>query len=107
MATETAAGTSGQLFEALKSLAEAGAVFTVVAFVAGWSFMAAYYSAFGINPLELDFSVAVTATFAVHMVKNSGWLLAIASLVLVLPTVSRKPAALVTPARTGVYVLLL
>ena len=43
-------------FAALKSVVEVSAVFVALAFVTGWSYMASYYTQFGLNPFELDFS---------------------------------------------------
>ena len=60
-------------FGALKALAEIGGLLLALAFVAGWSYMASYYTAFGLNPLELDFSVPATAAFALHVLRTSGW----------------------------------
>lgn len=57
----------------LKNLAEASAVFVGLTFIIGWSYLAAYYSTFGLNPLELDLSVPVVCTTAVYVLFNSGW----------------------------------
>lgn len=63
---------------ALKALAEIGSLLVALAYVAGWSYMAAYYTAFGLNPLELDYSVPATSAFAVHMLLIAGWRYALA-----------------------------
>jgi hypothetical protein len=57
----------------LKSLAEASAVSVGFTFVIGWSYLAAYYSTFGLNPLELDLSLPVVCTTAVYVLFDSGW----------------------------------
>jgi hypothetical protein len=49
----------------LKALAEAAGVFVALTFVGGWSFLASYYKVFGLNPLELDFSVPLVSTTGV------------------------------------------
>jgi hypothetical protein len=74
-ATEDALG-------ALKSIAEVGGVFVGLCFVGGWSFMASYYLSFGVNSSDLDFSVPATSAFAVHMLRNSGWPLSLAAVLL-------------------------
>jgi hypothetical protein len=51
----------------LKALAEASGIFVAVAFIGGWSYLAAYYRAFGLNPLELDISIPVVCTTAVSI----------------------------------------
>lgn len=51
----------------LKALAEASGVFVAVAFIGGWSYLAAYYGTFGLNPLELDISIPVVCTTAVQI----------------------------------------
>ena len=61
------------LFGVLKSVAEAGAVMGALSFAAGWSYMASYYAMFGLNPMELEFSVPATCVFALHMLGNSVW----------------------------------
>lgn len=57
----------------LKSLAEASAVFVAFTFIIGWSYLAAYYNTFGLNPLELDLPLPVVCTTAVYVLFNSGW----------------------------------
>lgn len=66
---------------ALKAVAEIGGLLLALAFVAGWSYTAAYYTTFGLNPFELDFSIPATSAFAVHMLGKSGWPLIVAGLV--------------------------
>jgi len=53
--------------EILKSIGEVAGVLTGFAFVTGWLYWATYYSAFGLNPLELDFSVAVIAVSPIEV----------------------------------------
>ncbi len=55
-------------FEMLKSLGEAAGVLTGLAFIAGWLYWSTYYSAFGLNPLELDFSVAVISVSPIQVI---------------------------------------
>jgi hypothetical protein len=67
---------------ALKAIAEIGSLFLALAFIAGWSYTASYYTTFGLNPFELDFSVPATSTFAVHMLGKSVWPLVLAVVIL-------------------------
>lgn len=60
-------------FAVLKALAEVSGVFVAVAFIGGWSYLAAYYRAFGLNPLELDISVPVVCTTAVSILFGNLW----------------------------------
>src|ERR1043166_3479811 len=64
---------SEDTFAALKAIAEIAGLMGVLAVTAGWSYMAAYYMAFGLNPMELDFSVQATAAFALNMLVKSAW----------------------------------
>ena len=57
-----------------KSIAEVSSVSVGLAFVLGWSYLAAYYRTFGLNPLELDLSLPVVCTTAVY-VYSAMWLL--------------------------------
>jgi hypothetical protein len=71
---EQSAGPPGNdPFSFLKLIAEASAVFAGVTFVAGWSYLASYYRTFGVNPMELDVSVPVASTMALHMLYGSVW----------------------------------
>jgi hypothetical protein len=45
--------------EFLKAISGAAGVLTALAFISGWLYWAIYYSAFGMNPLVMDFPVAV------------------------------------------------
>jgi hypothetical protein len=63
----------GDGFALLKTLAEAGVVFVALTFVTGWSYLAAYYRTFGLNPIELDIPVPVVTTIALHMLYEAGW----------------------------------
>ncbi len=96
---------SEDAFSALKALAEIGGLMLALAFVAGWSYMASYYTAFGLNPLELDFSVASTSAFAVHVLRNAVWPLVLLAMVFVV--LSLKLGTLRRPvAGLGVFALL-
>jgi hypothetical protein len=57
----------------LKALVEASAVFVAFTFIDGWSYLASYYSAFGLNPLELDFPIPVVCTTAIYVLFNEKW----------------------------------
>jgi hypothetical protein len=46
---------------------------TGLSFVAGWSYLASYYRTFGLNPIELNIPIPVTATLALHVLYNSVW----------------------------------
>lgn len=82
----TAAGGNSLAF--LKSLAEASAVFVAFTFIIGWSYIAAYYKTFGLNPPELDLPLPVVCTTAVYVLLNSGlWLLVCAAALWVASTV--------------------
>jgi len=59
----------------LKSVAEISAIAVAIAFVYGWSYLAAYYRTFGLNPLEFEVSVPVVAATAVYAFYNSKWIL--------------------------------
>jgi hypothetical protein len=62
----------GSALELLKSLGEASGILTGMAFVGGWLYWSAYYSAFGLNPLLLDFPVAVVAVSPIQfLVRDS------------------------------------
>jgi hypothetical protein len=96
---------SEDAFSALKALAEIGGLMLALAFVAGWSYMASYYTAFGLNPLELDFSVASTSAFAVHVLRNAVWPLALLAVVFVVLNLKLGKARRLV-AGLGVFVLL-
>jgi hypothetical protein len=57
----------------LKSLADASAVFVAFTYIGGWSYLASYYSSFGLNPLELDLSLPVVCTAAVVVLLGALW----------------------------------
>jgi hypothetical protein len=61
----------------LKAIAEASAIFVAFTFIGGWSYLASYYSAFGLNALELDVPIAVVSTTAVYVLFDAKWPLAI------------------------------
>ena len=54
--------------EILRSIAAIAGVLTGIAFIAGWLYWSTYYSSFGLNPLELDFSVAVVSVSPIQVV---------------------------------------
>lgn len=56
-----------------KSIAEVSSVSVGLAFVLGWSYLAAYYRTFGLNPLELDLSLPVVCTTAVYVLYSAMW----------------------------------
>src|SRR5262245_65542222 len=61
-----------------------------LAFAAGWSYMASYYAAFGLNPMELEFSAPAVCVFALHMLGNSVWPVLVLVLVLGALAVAHK-----------------
>ncbi len=56
------------LMESLKSIGEIAGVLTGIAFITGWLYWSTYYSSFGLNPLELGFSVAVVSVSPIQVV---------------------------------------
>lgn len=54
--------------EILKSLGEIAGVLTGIAFITGWLYWSTYYAAFGLNPLELGFSVAVVSVSPIQVI---------------------------------------
>jgi hypothetical protein len=57
----------------VKALTEVSTVLLVLTFVGGWSYLAAYYRTFGLNPLELDFETSVVNTLAIYVLYKSLW----------------------------------
>src|SRR5579863_7384437 len=53
--------------EILKSIGEVAGVLTGIAFITGWLYWSTYYSSFGLNPLELGFSVAVVSVSPIQV----------------------------------------
>lgn len=53
--------------EILKSIGEIAGVLTGIAFITGWLYWSTYYSSFGLNPLELGFSVAVVSVSPIQV----------------------------------------
>jgi len=47
------------LLEVLQALGEAAGVVTGLAFISGWLYWSTYYANLGLNPLELDFPIAI------------------------------------------------
>jgi hypothetical protein len=86
----------------LKALAEASAVFVAFTFIGGWSYLSSYYSAFGLNPLELDMPVPVVCTTAVYVLFDAKWsLILVAALALgwwILPLRLRRSSRIAGPA---------
>lgn len=81
-------------FSVLKSIGEASVVSTALVFVAGWSYLAAYYKTFGLNPIALDIPLPVVATIALHMLYDSGWPLpAIAAILIVFSAAAQRFSA--------------
>jgi hypothetical protein len=56
------------LIDSLKSIGEIAGVLTGIAFITGWLYWSTYYSSFGLNPLELGFSVAVVSVSPVQVI---------------------------------------
>jgi hypothetical protein len=54
--------------EILKSIGEVAGVLTGIAFITGWLYWSTYYAGFGVNPLELGFSVAVVSVSPIQVV---------------------------------------
>jgi len=94
-------------FAALKTAAEMSGMLIAVAFLTGWSYMASYYTTFGLNPLELDFSVPATAAFALHAFRNSGWPLAVFAVPFILFPFSKKLAPMLRSLAAGCIGVLL
>lgn len=63
------------LWEVLKALAETGVIFAAFSFAVGWSYLAAYFNAFGFRPMELDVSPATAAVFTLTLVHRSVFVL--------------------------------
>jgi hypothetical protein len=55
----------------LKAVGETAALFGFFASLAGWSYISAYYSAFGFQPMELDISTSVESLFAINVAYRS------------------------------------
>jgi hypothetical protein len=92
----------------LKAVVEAGAALVPLGFSAGWSYMASYYNAFGLNPMELDFSVAATCVFAAHMIGNAGWWFSIVAVgIAALMFILRRVKASATWTAGGIAFLLI
>lgn len=72
----------------VKSVGESAGVITGLAFISGWLYWATYYSAFGMNPLTLDFPVTVVSVSQLQVIirdwkTESGLHLVLVSLLLV------------------------
>lgn len=55
------------MFDLMKAVAEVATVVTGLSFICGWLYWSTYYSAFGLNPLELDFSAAVLSVSPIQV----------------------------------------
>jgi hypothetical protein len=58
----------GGALDFLKAAGEAATVVTGLSFISGWLYWSTYYSSFGLNPLELDFSAAVLSVSPIQVV---------------------------------------
>src|SRR5580704_3210153 len=56
---KTATDDDRSALQYLQSISGAAGVLTALAFISGWLYWAVYYSAFGMNPLTLDFPFEV------------------------------------------------
>jgi uncharacterized membrane protein YhaH (DUF805 family) len=75
----------------VKALTEVSTVLLALTFVGGWSYLAAYYRTFGLNPLELDFEFPVVSTLAIYVLYKSLWpLITLAATVGVLALMTRR-----------------
>jgi hypothetical protein len=54
--------------EFLKSLSGSAGILVGMAFVGGWLYWATYYTAFGLNPLVLDFPIAVVSVSPLQVI---------------------------------------
>jgi len=59
--------TSGSMMDLFKAVGEAATVVTGLSFIGGWLYWSTYYSTFGLNALELDFSVAVLSVSPIQV----------------------------------------
>jgi hypothetical protein len=55
------------MYDLMKAVAEVATVITGLSFICGWLYWSTYYSAFGLNPLELDFSAAVLSVSPIQV----------------------------------------
>jgi|SRR5579872_187519 len=75
-------GIEGNSLEVLKSLAEVSAVFVGLTYIGGWSYVSSYYTAFGLNALELDLPLPLVCTTSLYVLFSAVWpLIAIAAIV--------------------------
>jgi hypothetical protein len=56
------------VLELLKSLSGSAGILMGMAFVGGWLYWATYYTAFGLNPLVLDFPIAVVSVSPLQVI---------------------------------------
>jgi hypothetical protein len=59
----------------LKLAADSAVILGGLAFLTGWSYLSAYYEAFGVSLFQLDISFATGAVYAVKVFYRSAWLL--------------------------------
>jgi hypothetical protein len=91
----------------LKEIAEASSVFIAIAFVGGWSYIAAYYRTFGIGVLELDVPVQVVSTMAIRLLYDGSMvpLLVVVALFALFMWASHRFPVGVCAALLGVFLL--
>jgi hypothetical protein len=58
---------AGGIFDLMKAIGEVATVVTGLSFISGWLYWSTYYSTFGLNPLELDFSAAVLSVSPIQV----------------------------------------
>jgi len=69
-------------FAFLKVIAEVSTLVVAFSFIGGWSYLAAYFRTFGLNPLELDVSVPVVCTLAVYVLYGAKWPLGVVAAII-------------------------
>lgn len=94
-------------FSVLKEIAEASSVFIAIAFVGGWSYLAAYYRTFGIGVLELDIPIQVVSTMAIRLLYDGSMapLLVVVAMFALFMWASHRFAIGVCAALLGVLLL--
>src|SRR5215471_17119262 len=70
-APASAAAPQADFWALLKTVAETAALFGFFASLAGWSYLSAYYSAFGLRPTELEISSSISSLFAMNVAYRS------------------------------------
>jgi hypothetical protein len=74
----------------VKALTEVSSVLLVLTFVGGWSYLAAYYRTFGLDPLELDFQNSIVSTLAIYVLFKSLWPLIVFAVVVAILTLMAR-----------------